>query len=287
MRNFTEYFIESILDPEQPTLNQKIFDLSNLDRPKLHKEVRAQIVAGLSKISKSVNVLDYTLIGSILTRRYAEDSDVDVNILINADQAGYDKARQIAIENSGRTVSGTKHPINYHVLSDKADFDNANESADGVFDIGANTFIRKPIDKPFHVEKYFDAFQDVVSKIDALKGELKDDLVDYSVLKTFTKDDVESLRKKIQDKLDEIESDAQGLSTLHDKIVQDRNAGFAKKLTPNEIREYGTKNRLPGNVIYKLLERHHYLEFLHQVEDAIQDGHISDKEANKLLDIVS
>ena len=284
MKNFSSFLTESILDPEQATLSPQIYDLDG--EPKLKLSVRTQIIAGISKLSKTANVVDYTLIGSILTRRYAADADIDVNVLVNTKQSAIDDIRKLATSLSGKTVTGTKHPINYHVLADKADFDNANESADGVFDISNNKFIRKPTDKPFHIEKYFGEFKSVVAKIDALKDELKDDLIDYSVLKSFSEDDMTNLRKMIEAELDQIETDAKGLSALYDKIWKNRNAGFQKKLTPSEIREYGTKNRLPGNVIYKLLERHHYLEFLHQVESVIADGKVTDKEAEKLIDIV-
>ena len=284
MKNFSEFFVESILDPEQLTLSPQIFELT--DPPKLKDSIRTEILAGIAKIAKTSNVLDYTLIGSILTKRYAEDSDIDINILVNASEDDMDKIRSVAMEHSGRLVPNTKHPINYHVLADKSDFDNANKSADGVFDISKNAFIRKPIEKPFHIEKYFDSFKSVVSKIDVLKDELKDDLIDYTALKKFTKDDVKNLQKLIQNELDDIENTAKGLSDLHDKIVSSRNAGFAKDLTASEIREYGTKNRLPGNVIYKLLERHHYLRFLHEVDAILKDGKVSEKEADKLVDIV-
>jgi predicted nucleotidyltransferase len=284
MKNFTEFFVESILDPEQPTLSPQIFDVS--EEPKLKGDVRTQIMVGISKLSELVNVLDYTLIGSILTRRYANDSDIDVNVLINASQDKFDAAKELAIELSGKTVNNTKHPINYHVLSDVSDFENANNSADGVFDISKNVFIRKPIDKPFHVEKYFTAFKDVVSKIDVLKDDLKDDLIDYSMLKTLSTTDVSEIKDLIRAELLAIETDVRGLEALHNKIIADRNDAFQKKLTANDIRQYGTKNRLPSNVIYKLLERHHYLTFLHEVEKVLSDGKITDSDVDKLIDVV-
>lgn len=284
MKNFNEFFVESILDPEQATLSPQVFDLDG--EPKLKPEVRTQIISGISRLSEKTNVVAYTLIGSILTKRYAPDSDIDVNILVNAPQSEIDSIRKLSVQLSGKPVRGTKHPINYHILGDKVDFDNANDSADGVFDISNNEFIRKPTEKPFHIEKYFSEFKSVVAKIDALKDELKDDLIDYSVIKTFSERDVRDLKGMVENELEQIEQDAKGLSALYDKIWKDRNAGFQKKLSPSEIREYGTKNRLPGNVIYKLLEKHHYLEFLHKIDDVLSDGKVSDKEADELLDIV-
>lgn len=284
MKNFNDFFVESILDPEQATLSPQIFELDG--EPHLKPEVRTQIIAGISKLSEKASVIDYTLIGSILTKRYAQDSDIDVNILVNASQTDIDAVRKLSVDLSGKLVRGTKHPINYHILGDKSDFDNANDSADGVFDISKNKFIRKPTEKPFHIEKYFSQFKSVVSKIDAIKDDLKDDLIDYSLLKSFSEEDVRDLKSMIEDELEQIEQDAKGLSALYDKIWKDRNAGFQKKLTPSEIREYGTKNRLPGNVIYKLLERHHYLHFLHEVDKIIADGKVSEKDVDKLIDIV-
>lgn len=287
MKMFSEFLSESILDPEQASLSKSVFDLEDDANPKLKESVRNQILSGLASISAVANVLDYTLIGSILTRRYALDADVDVNVLISAEnQEQYDSAKNAAIAASGKLIPDTKHPINYHVLSDKKDFDNANDSADGVFDITNNTFVKKPTNKPFHVEKYFSAFKGVVAKIDALKDDLRDDLIDYSALKSFSKEDAQTLKKMIEDELEQIEQDAQGLAAIHDKIVADRNAGFAKSLSAKDIRDYGTKNRLPGNVVYKLLERYHYLAFLKQVDSVLKDGKVTDSEADKLLDIV-
>ena len=73
----------------------------------------------------------------------------------------------------------------------------------------------------------------------------------------------------------------------YEKIKQNRRNAFAKTVTSKEIREYGAKNRLPENVIYKLLEKYHYLEFLKNVEDIVgDDNKISDKEADELSDYI-
>jgi len=284
MKSFKSFFTESILDPERPTLSPQVFVLDS--EPKLKDVARDQILSGIKTLSKSMQIIDYTMIGSTLTKRYTEDSDIDLNILILAAGDSMELAKKIAAENSGKFLTGTRHPINYHVLNDKKDFDTANDSADGVFDIAKNKFVRTPTESPFHVEQYFDAFKTVVSTLESLKTELKDALIDYSFLKTVQQQDASKLRRLIKNKLDEIEQDAQHLASLHDRIVLDRNKGFQKKLTPTEIQLYGTKNRLPGNVIYKLLERHHYLEFLHAVESVLDDGAISDDDAQKLLNIV-
>ena len=63
-----------------------------------------------------------------------------------------------------------------------------------------------------------------------------------------------------------------------DQTMKDRKEVFDADLTPNEIREYGKKNALPKNVIYKMLEKYHYLTFYKKLKEIIKDGEVSDAE---------
>ena len=110
--------------------------------------------------------------------------------------------------------------------------------------------------------------------------------MDYSELKKFTGEDAESLKTQIEKELKEIEKDAGGLVDLYKKIVKDRADGFKRPLTAKEIKEYGAKNLLPGNVVYKLLERHYYLQFLEKVKNVMKDGKVTPKEVDQLHDLV-
>jgi hypothetical protein len=47
-------------------------------------------------------------------------------------------------------------------------------------------------------------------------------------------------------------------------------------MTPDEIRQYGIKNRLPKNVIYKMLEKYHYLKFYKKCKKILDDGIVTD-----------
>jgi hypothetical protein len=288
MKTFNQFFIaESILDPKQPTLDPHIFDI-NKTPPELKPEVQKQILAGISRLSEKINIIDYTLIGSILTRQYTHTSDVDVNLLINEPDTEIESAIRIATASSGQMVKDTQNPIQYHVLNSKQSFDNANDSADAVFELSTNKFIRVAIETPFYVEKYMNKFKSAVKQIEDLKDDLRDDLIDYSELKKLSVADGKVLLSQITKELEQIESDAAGLVDLYDKIKKERKDGFLKPLTAKQIQEYGSKNRLPGNVVYKLLERHYYLQFLEKVEEIVgDDGKVSDKEAKKLGKLVN
>jgi predicted nucleotidyltransferase len=287
MKTFTTFLLkESILDPQRPTLDPSIF--TGLDsEPTVRPEVRTKILAGISKLMKHVDVVDYTIIGSILTRQYNQTSDIDVNILVSATENEMEELRKLAITYSGEIIFGTKHPIQYHVLNSKDDFDNANASAEAVFNLNKNRYIRKPTEKPFHVEKYMEKFKRAVKDIEDLKGDLQDDLMDYSELKRLSKAEVEDLCKLIEKELSDIESSALGLVDLYKKVTKERADSFKKPLTAKDIREYGTKTRLPGNVVYKLLERHYYIQFLEKVKQIMADGKVTPKEADKLNTLVN
>lgn len=286
MKNFTRFLHESVIDPDRHINNVAIFDLG--DEIRLKHNVRSQILAGIGKLARHMTVKDYTLIGSILTHYYAEDSDVDINILVANKDDEMPELRTIAVEHSGKFVEGTKHPINFHILNDESDFKNANDSADAVFDISTNRFIRQAINRPFQVEKYMDKFKKLVSEIDVLKQDMIDDLMDYKELKHLSRDSIVQLQTAIESELKQIEQGALGLISLYDKVKKERADAFARPLTSSDIREYGTKNRLPDNVVYKLLERHHYMTFLHNVKSIIgSDNKLSKDEADELSKLVS
>ena len=58
-------------------------------------------------------------------------------------------------------------------------------------------------------------------------------------------------------------------------------------MSPDEIRTYGVKNRLPKNVIYKMLEKYHYLKFYKKCKQILDDGKVTDAEINSLKEVRS
>ena len=53
-------------------------------------------------------------------------------------------------------------------------------------------------------------------------------------------------------------------------------------MTPDEIREYGIHNKLPKNIIYKMLEKYHYMKFYKKLKDILEDDKITDDEIKDL-----
>ena len=288
---FKDFIKESIIDIPRKTYARPVFDNADTSNPTLKPSVRKQVLDGIQTFTKFGKVVKYTLIGSILTKQYRDDADLDINILFDIpgskeeQEKVHEKIREYQGEINGRTVTGSNHPINYFSIIDPATFSKAREMADGTFDIDKNEFIRKPDPGTFEPEKYVADFQKRVSEIDVVKGELARDMIDYEELKDLSSADIDNLQSLISKKLAEIKSSINTLIDIGDKTVQDRKDSFDKDMSPDEIRKFGVKNRLPKNVIYKMLEKYHYLKFFKKLKEMMEDGKLSPDELKSLSKI--
>ena len=141
-----------------------------------------------------------------------------------------------------------------------------------MFDIKTNKFIKRPEDYTFDMSLYLKDFQKKVDEIDVVKGELKRDIVDYDELKELKAGDIKNLQDKINGKLKEIEKDIQDIIKIGDTVDAERRAAFDTDMSPDEIKTFSIKNRLPKNVVYKMLEKYHYLKFWKKCKKILDDG---------------
>ena len=288
---FKDFIKESIIDIPRKTYARPVFDNADTPNPKLKESVRKQILDSIKTFEKFGKVVKYTLIGSILTKQYRADADLDINILFDIpgsqeeQEKVHDEIREYQGEINGQVIPGTQHPINFFSIIDPATFSKAREMADGTFDIDKNEFIRKPDPGTFEPEKYVADFQKRVSEIDVVKGELVRDMIDYEELKDLTSKDIENLSGLVSKKLDEIKSSINTLIDIGDKTIADRKDAFSTDMSPDEIRKFGVKNRLPKNVIYKMLEKYHYLKFFKKLNEIMEDGKITPDELKSLSKI--
>jgi len=283
---FKDYIKESIIDIPRQRYAPGVFDEADTNNPKLKESVRDIILNQIDKFQEKYPVVKYSLIGSILTKRYRDDADLDINILFDVPKEDREEARKelaSSLRNiNGELVPGTQHPINYFVIVDPELKKKNDAMADGVYDIDENKFVRRPTEDTFDPEKYEADFQKKVKEIDVVKGELARDLIDYEELKGLTASDVLNLQDKINTKLEEIEDSIEVLVDIGDDIVKQRQSAFSDDMTPEEIRQFGKKHKLPKNIIYKYLEKYHYLKFYKKCKEILEDGKVTDDEIAKL-----
>ena len=288
---FKDFIKESIIDIPRKTYAKGVFDKADTPNPVLKPSVKKLVLDGIKTFEKFGKVVKYTLIGSILTKQYRADADLDINILFDIpgskeeQEKVHDEIREYQGQINGKNIPGTQHPINYFSIIDPVTFNKARDMADGTFDIDSNKWIKKPEPGTFEPEKYVTDFQKRVSEIDVVKGELVRDMIDYEELKDLTGDDIKNLSSLVSKKLDEIKSSINTLIDIGDKTIADRKDAFSTDMSPDEIRKFGVKNRLPKNVIYKMLEKYHYLKFFKKLKEIMEDGKISSDELKSLSKI--
>ena len=288
---FKDYIKESIIDIPRSTYARPVFDKADTDNPVLKPSVRKQLLDGIKQFERFGKVVNHTLIGSILTKRYRDDADLDVNILFKIpgskaqQEKVHEKIREHQWEANGEKVGDSNHIINYFSIIDPAIFSRNRAMADGTFDISDNKFIRKPKGDSFDAEKYVADFQHKVAEIDVIRGELKRDMIDYKELQGLSAKDVDNLSQLVAKKLSEIKDSIKSLIDMGDKVMQDRADAFNTPMSPDDIRKFGVQHKLPKNVIYKMLEKYNYLNFYKHLVEIMKDGKITPDELKSLSKI--
>jgi len=277
---------EAVIDIPRRTYAKDIFDNADTENPKLKQSVLDIINAQLKEFEKHYPIKRYSLVGSSITKNYRDDADLDINVLFDVAPADREAIRlKLSHELrgiNGKVIPGTKHPINYYIITDPNVKETNDKMADGVFDIKNNTWFTKPKEFKFDANRYAADFEKKVKEIDVIEGELKRDIIDYKELTELNTDDVLNLQEIINDKISQIEDDIKQLVSIGNIVLKDRQNAFATDMTPEEIRTFGKKNLLPKNVIYKMLEKYHYLKLYHQLKDIIDDGEITDAEIRSI-----
>jgi len=285
-------FLEAVIDIPRRTYAKGVFDDADTNNPKIKASVKALIDKQIEEFETEYPVIKTGLIGSILTKRYRDDADLDINVLFDVPVEKREEERlrlskkYLSANNpdniQGKLIPGTKHPINFYFITDMKTYSDQEKKADAVFDIEDNKFIKRPDDFTFDPSLYIKDFEKKVQEIDVVKGELKRDIIDYRELEGLTADDVLNLQDKINDKLEEIEDSIRDIIKIGDTVDAERRAAFDRDMSPDEIRQYGIKNRLPKAVIYKMLEKYHYLKFYKKCKKILDDGKVTDKEIDDL-----
>jgi predicted nucleotidyltransferase len=290
-------FKESIIDIPRKTYAKAVFDDADTNNPKIKPSVKALIDKQIEMFEEEYPVVKVGLIGSILTKRYRADADLDLNVLFKVPQDKREEERTRLSKKylsttspdsiQGKNIPGTQHPINFYFITDIKTYNDQEKKADAVFDIENNKFIKRPDDFTFDKSIYIKDFERKVQEIDVVKGELKRDIIDYDELKELQPDDILNLQELINNKLEEIEDSIEDIIKIGDGVDAERRAAFDTDMSPDEIRKYGIKNRLPKNVIYKMLEKYHYLKFYKKCKKILDDGEVTDAEIDSLKEAIT
>lgn len=270
-KQYSQWFLnESVLDIPRNGLDPTVFNFPENGAPIIHPRIRAQIMDDLVEINKLVTILDYFVIGSILTVKYSSNSDIDVTLEVDEELSSGKMEDLVSVLKhiGGRLAVGTSHPINYYIVNGQYN----HNKTEAVYDIANERWIKEPNEQSFNVRNYVSRLQTSFAEVDLSTAELRRDLIDFNELKKLSKEDIKGLDVEIQKKLGKIESNVEDIVSIYDNAKSLRKQAFAKVMTPQEIRKFGLKNNLPENILYKLLERYFYRDFAIRLKSLLNDG---------------
>ena len=92
MKSFSQ-FRESIIDIPRRTYAPGVFDDEDTDNPKIKDSVLRMITKQFQEFETEYPILKYSLIGSILTKRYRNDADLDINVLFDVPEEKREEER--------------------------------------------------------------------------------------------------------------------------------------------------------------------------------------------------
>lgn len=269
---------ESVIDIERDSLDPTVFQFFEDGRlPILKDGIKAQILKDVVSIHSIIPVVDYFIIGSILTPQYNETSDIDVNVQVDAayvDSLGTAKVLQIVKKLNGKYAVGTTHPINYYIITNEYNLD----KTDAAYDVVNEKWLKTPIKIEPDIYKYANKFAETVKYIDIATGKLHRSLIDFEELKNIKTGKLKQLHRYIKRKVEEIEENVKDLVVMYKDIHILRKLAYTRFLTPQEIKEYGSMNRLPENIIYKLLQKYYYIDFMLQLKNLVDEKESNDIE---------
>ncbi len=271
MTSFKQYRLnESIVDFEKETLDPMVFPGDDSpDTPRLNPAIASQILQTVNTFARLGTILKVQIIGSILTHRWTDHSDIDVNILIDKDTATKEDMRlvgELCKLNNGKPAIGTAHPINYFVTF-KDTYHEGNWS--NIYDPQSGEWLKRTPDETINMNEFMDEFGKRVSKLDMGIGHLRRNIIDYRKLRKFSPQQLRNGATMCRARLRNISNTIYGMEEVKAEMKKLRNAAFARPFSPRELRRIRSKNALPENVLYKLMEYYWYWELLEDLKEAV------------------
>lgn len=286
MKTFSEYINESAVDLPKNSLDPTVFDFFDDRLPVLKAGIKYQIAKDVDAIEEVLRIKRFYIVGSILSRKYSKDADIDVTVEVdekNIDEMLEAKAFRLVDKMNGKLAVGTTHPINYYIFV-KEDEEIEEGRFEGIYDVINDKWIKQPKDLEFNINNYLQKFENTVSRADLMTAKLRRDIIDFKELTTFSKAEIGDLHKLLQIKLYKINGDIEALIDFKKTIKRKRDEAFNRPLDPDEIDKFKTRNHLPDNVVYKMLEKYYYWDFIQRLEAIIgeDDSKLTVKDVRKV-----
>jgi len=258
----------SILDEKLPELDPTVWYQYG-GQYRLRPEVDAKIRKLARKFLVGVPVKRAYVVGSITGYYYKPDSDIDVSLVVKADEELLLALKENTKTVNGTLAPGTEHPINFFVLSSLPSL----KRFDGVYDLIRHKWKKEPTEVGVDIFSVYDRFKDKVRHIDTTAAEAWRSLLDIDILReALARGGEKEVAAKLRRRINDLDDAVDELAESYDEAHQDRINAFRRQLELAEMGQspYPTPNLVPENIWYKMLERYHYLDFLTELYRLVQ-----------------
>lgn len=239
---FKEY---SIIDKPKPSLDPQLFEDDKI-KPNLRKKILQQALNISEKFNLKVNKV--WGVGSIFTKQYRDDSDVDITLFIDEHNPEKLKDLNLLINSQDQIFIG-EHPVNFHFVSGKF----FKYKADAIYDLLKDKWIKKsePLSE-----------QDIKNIIKNCKNvkEFNDIMTEFKKLKDL-------LNNYSEDNLEHIINQAMKVNHMFYNLKDLRRSEFNKR-----NKDLPSGNFSCSNIIFKLLENYGLLNLASLVAEKIKNA---------------
>ena len=260
----------SVLDEKKKTLCPEVWDIKQ-SPPVMQPLAKKDITRRLSILTKDTAIESVFIVGSLTGYRYTPDSDLDVSVTLDIDDAELEKFRDLTKKVNGQELAGTKHPVNFYFLNEDVDL----SRYDSVYDLAEDKWVKEPSDIGVDLFDVYDEFKAALVEMDDNKAEALRSITDIETLRTAYNNggDPEILRYKLMRRYKDLDAAVEALVAEYDEAHQDRLRAFKRytDLAAIGVQVMPSPNVLPANIRYKMLERYHYLDLLKKLKDITGD----------------
>ena len=263
---------ESVLDRTRAMLDPAVFAVrGSTQPPPLLARAARYLQARGECYAAWGGVRGIYLTGSILSYQWTNRSDIDVKVVLVPTSPA---ALQTAIDDTwaqhGRHIlPGTDHPVDLFILSPE-DWTQRSGLFSGVFDVLRNRWVRGPYSVSADVDEYLERFEGTLHRLDLARAELSRDVLDYQSLQGLAPAELAELSEVADGKLREINQTVRQLVATYAVAHRWRDIAL-RGPTPGQIARATQDQLAPAAVLYKLLERYHYIQLLKQLRALLRE----------------
>lgn len=262
--------------PEHETIDKNVWMTIGSKEPILSDEIYKQIMMDVSSVQDIVMVDRVYLTGDLLSNHWLDNTPMDVYIIIGKDNVtpiAYERLMKFTKSHAGDFAGHTRHPLKYKIelVEDDDAIEKFEKSAPGVYDILKQKWLRVPSSPTQEVADRVSVFMGRIRQI-GLDSSAK---IDWDYFLNVEEDNLEQLKSAIQSKAFSLYLELSDESDEVKKFL--RKFAYGDPPTVEEIEKFYDKEKIPANIIHKLVMQYYLSEYIKRLADKMGDNRMTTK----------